>query len=332
MRAIVLERYGGPEVLTLRNAPDPAPGPDEVLVRVVATALNRADLLQRQGRYPQPGARPAVEIPGLEFAGVVAEAGARVTAWRPGDRVMGLLAGGGYAELVATHERMLLPVPERLSLIEAASIPEVFFTAYDALFPQAGCALGETVLVHAGGSGVGIAATQLAVATGARVITTLGSAEKAERSRALGAMLAINYHEQEFAPAVLEATGGKGADVILDFVGAPYLEANVQAAAPGGRIVFIGTMGGTSGTLNIGAMMAKRLRLFGTVLRARPIEQKIALTQAFAAHVLPLFQAGVIRPIVDRVFDLVDVAAAHEYMAANKNFGKIVLRVAPEMP
>jgi len=330
MRAVVLERYGGPEVLALRDVPDPTPGPDEVLVRVVATALNRADLLQRQGRYPQPGARPAVEIPGLEFAGIVAEVGTRVTTWRPGDRVMGLLAGGGYAELIATHERMLLPVPERHSLIEAASIPEVFFTAYDALFPQANCALGETVLVHAGGSGVGIAATQLAVATGARVITTLGSAEKAERSRALGAMLAINYREQEFAPAVLEATGGKGADVILDFIGAPYLEANVQAAAPGGRIVFIGTMGGASGTLNIGAVMAKRLRLFGTVLRARPIEQKIALTQAFAAHVLPLFQAGVIHPVVDCIFDLADVAAAHEYMAANKNFGKIVLRVAPE--
>lgn len=329
MRAVVLEQYGGPEALTMRETPEPRHGPDEVLVRVAATALNRADLLQRQGRYPQPGPKPAVEIPGLEFAGVVAQIGERVTAVKPGDRVMGLLGGGGYAEKVVTHERLLLPVPDGMTLEAAASIPEVFFTAYDALFPQAGCMMGDTVLVHAGGSGVGIAAIQLARAAGARVLCTLGSAEKAERARALGAEVAINYKEQEFAAAVLAATGGAGADITLDFVGGPYLDGNLQAAAIGGRIVFIGTMGGATAPLNIGALMGKRLRLFGTTLRSRPLEAKIALSQAVGAHALPLFRSGALKPVVDSTFTLDEVAAAHEYMAANRNFGKIVLRVAP---
>jgi tumor protein p53-inducible protein 3 len=235
---------------------------------------------------------------------------------------MGLLAGGGYAEKVSTHERMLLPVPDGMSLEEAASIPEVFFTAYDALFPQAGCTLGDRVLVHAGGSGVGIAATQLAVAAGAMVVVTLGSAEKGERAIALGAMTAINYHDGGFAERVLRETGGHGADIILDVVGAPYLEENLKAAALGGRLIFIGTMGG--------ALLGKRLRLFGTTLRSRPLEAKIALTQAFKAHALPLFRTGQLRPVVDSTFGLDEAAAAHDYMAANRNFGKIVLRVAGE--
>ncbi len=328
MKAIVLEEYGGPEVLRLREVPEPVPGPDEVLVRVAATALNRADLLQRMGRYPPPSLRPAHEIPGLEFAGTVERVGERVTTARPGDRVCGLLAGGGYAEYVVTHERMLIPIPEGMSFEEAAAVPEVFLTAFDALFPQADLRLGEVVLVHAGGSGVGTAAIQLARAAGARVLCTLGSAEKAARARELGAELAINYREQDWAAATREATAGRGADVILDFVGAPYLEQNVAAAAPQGRIVFIGTMGGAAGTLNIGLMMQKRLRLFGTVLRARPIEEKIALTQAFIHHALPLFRAGRLHPVVDRVFALHEAPAAHRYMEENRNFGKIVLRVA----
>lgn len=331
MRAVVLDSHGGLDVLHVRETPDPVAGPDEVLVRVAATALNRADLLQREGRYPQPGAKPAVEIPGLEFAGVVESAGARVTTVRAGDRVMGLLAGGGYAEKVVSHERLLLPVPDAMSLEEAASIPEVFFTAYDALFPQAGCALGDRVLVHAGGSGVGIAAIQLAVAAGATVIVTLGSVEKGERAKALGASVAIDYHDGGFAERVLRETGGQGADIILDFVGAPYLEENLKAAALGGRIVFIGTMGGAVGAINLGVVMGKRLRLHGTTLRSRQLEAKIALTQAFAAHALPLFRAGRIRPVVDSTFGLDEVAAAHEYMAANLNFGKIVLRVAEDL-
>ncbi|MGD9889659.1 MAG: NAD(P)H-quinone oxidoreductase [Dehalococcoidia bacterium] len=328
MRAVVLTEYGGPEVLRIGEAPDPDVGPEEVLVRVHATALNRADLLQRTGRYPQPGPRATHEIPGLEFAGIVERVGPKVTLHKPGDRVMGLLAGGGYASLVATHERMAIPVPEGMSLEEAASIPEVFLTAYDALYPQAELMIGDTVLVHSGGSGVGTAAIQLVRAAGARALTTTGSAEKVARARALGADVAINYHTTDFREAVIEATNGRGADIILDFVGGPYLEQNLASAAPLGRIVFIGTMGGPTAPINLGILMQKRLRLFGTVLRARPLEQKIGLTQSFQRHAMPLFQNGALRPVVDRIFSFDEIAAAHEYMAANANFGKIVIRVA----
>ncbi len=329
MRAIVLERYGGPEVLTVREAPDPLPGPDDVLVRVAASALNRADTMQRQGNYPQPGGKSEVEIPGLEFAGIVERTGERVTSARAGDRVMGLLPGGGYAEQVVTHERMLMPVPEGMSLNEAASIPEVFFTAYDALFPQANCQMGDTVLVHAGGSGVGIAAIQLAGVAGARVLCTLGSDEKARRARELGADQAINYKTSDFKDAVNEATAGKGADIILDFIGAPYLLQNLAAAALGGRIVFIGLMGGATTEINLGALLGKRLQLFGTTLRSRPAEAKMRLTQEFIRHALPLFRSGAIRPVVDRTFRLDEAADAHRYMEENRNFGKIVLEVTP---
>lgn len=327
MHAIVLTEHGGPEVLRMGDAPDPIAGPDEVLVRIHATALNRADLLQRAGRYPQPGARPSHEIPGLEFAGLVESVGERVTQHRPGDQVMGLLAGGGYAEMVATHERMAIPVPDGMTLEEAAAIPEVYLTAYDALFPQAQLGMGDTVLVHSGGSGVGTAAIQLARATGARVLTTTGSDDKAARARELGADVAINYNAEDFAEAVGRETDGRGADVILDFVGGPYLERNLIAAAPRGRIVFIGTMGGPIAPINLGMLMGKRLQLFGTVLRSRPLEEKITLTQAFVRHAMPLFRNGALRPIVDRTFALADAPAAHEHMAANANFGKIVLRV-----
>lgn len=326
MRAVVLDQYGGPEVLHVKEIPDPEPGPDEVLVRIAATALNRADLMQRQGRYPQPGGKPQYEIPGLEFAGTVESVGARVTEHRAGDRVFGLLAGGGYAERVVTHERMALPVPVGMTFDEAASVPEVFLTAFDALFPQADMQVGELVLVHAGGSGVGTAAIQLARAAGARVFCTLGSAEKGAKAKQLGAELAINYHDQDFAEVTRAESGGRGADVILDFIGAPYLEQNLRAAAPRGRIVFIGTMAGASGALNIGMVMQKRLQLFGTVLRARPIEEKIALTQAFARHAMPLFASGAVRPVVDRTFDFHLTAESHRYMESNANFGKIVLR------
>ncbi len=328
MRAIVLEEHGGPEVLRLRDVPDPAPGPEELLVRTGATALNRADVMQREGRYPQPGGRaPAFEIPGLEFAGIVEAVGERVTAFRSGDRVCGLLAGGGYAEKVVIHERQAIPLPDDLSIEEGAAIPEVFLTAYDALFPQAGMALGDTVLVHAGGSGVGTAAIQLARISGARVLCTLGSDDKGARARELGAEVAINYKTSDWAAAVKEATGGRGADVILDFVGAPYLEQNLQAATPRGRIVFIGTMGGPSGQINLGVLMSKRLQLFGTVLRARPLEEKATLAQAFIRHAMPLFRSGALRPVVDRVFDISEAPDAHRYMEANRNFGKIVLRI-----
>jgi putative PIG3 family NAD(P)H quinone oxidoreductase len=327
MRAIVLTEYGGPEVLRVREIPAPAPGPDDLLVRVHATALNRADLLQRTGRYPQPGSKPEHEIPGLEFAGTVEATGERVREYQPGDRVMGLLAGGGYAETVVTHERMALAIPEEMTFEEAAAIPEVYLTAFDALVLQCGLTMGDTVLVHSGGSGVGTAAIQLAHAAGARVLTTTGTDDKCARARALGAAVAINYNTEDFRQAVHAATDGRGADIILDFVGAPYLERNLACAAPLGRIVEIGTMGGATGEINLGMLMQKRLRLSGTVLRARPIEEKIALTQRFRRHAWPLFRSGALKPIVDRVFALEQAGAAHEYMASNANFGKIVLRV-----
>jgi NADPH:quinone reductase len=327
MRAIVLTEYGGPEVLRIREIPAPAPGAEELLVRVRATALNRADLLQRTGRYPQPGPKPEHEIPGLEFAGTVEAAGERVRELRSGDRVMGLLAGGGYADMVVTHERMALAIPEGMTFEEAAAIPEVYLTAFDALVLQSNLEMGDTVLVHSGGSGVGTAAIQLARAAGGRVLTTTGSDEKCERARALGADVAINYKTEDFREAVLAATAGRGADIILDFVGAPYLERNLACAAPLGRIVEIGTMGGATGEINLGMLMQKRLRLSGTVLRARPLEEKIALTQAFRRHAMPLFASGALTPIVDRVFPLEEADAAHDYMAGNANFGKIVLRV-----
>lgn len=327
MRAVVLTEYGGPEVLRVGDAPDPEPGPEDVLVRVRATALNRADLMQRAGRYPQPGPRPTHEIPGLEFAGVVEMVGPRVTLHKPGDRVMGLLAGGGYASMVATHERMALAVPDGISLEEAAPIPEVFLTAYDALFPQAGLRIGDTVLVHSGGSGVGTAAIQLVRAAGARVLTTTGSDEKAARARDLGAEVAINYRTEDFREVVQRVTGGRGADIILDFVGGPYLEQNLASAATLGRIIFIGTMGGPAAPINLGILMQKRLRLHGTVLRARPLEQKVELTQAFRRHAMPLFENGALRPVVDRVFPFDEIGAAHTYMAENANFGKIVVRI-----
>ncbi|MBX5475950.1 MAG: NAD(P)H-quinone oxidoreductase [Clostridia bacterium] len=327
MKAIVLEGHGGPEVLRWREVPDPEPAADEVRVRVRATAVNRADILQRMGGYPQPGSRPEVEILGLEYAGEIDAVGRDVHGFRPGDRVMGLLAGGGYAEYVTTHHRLLMPIPDGLSFEEAAAIPEAWLTAYDALFAWAGARMGDRVLIHAGGSGVGTAATQLARAIGATVWTTVGSAEKAERSRALGAKRAIVYRQEDFVAVLREETGGRGADIILEFVGAPYLARDIEVAAVGGRIVVIGTMGGSHAEVPLGPLLAKRVRIQGTTLRSRPLEAKAALTQDFAAHALPLFAEGVLKPVVDRVFPVQEAAEAHRYMEANRNFGKIVLRV-----
>lgn len=328
MLAIVLEEHGGPEVLRPRTIPRPEPTPDEVLVRIHATAVNRADLLQRLGRYPQPGPRPEHEVPGLEFAGVVERVGERAASLaRPGERVMGLLSGGGYAQYVATHPRMLLPIPDDFSFEEAAAVPEVFLTAFDALFLQGGLAAGHAVLVHAGGSGVGTAATQLARAAGATVVTTVGSREKAERSLLLGAARAIVRGEEDWAEAAREATGGRGVDLVLELVGAPNIEPDLRALAVGGRVIVIGTMAGAQADLPLGLLMGRRARLVGTLLRARSIEEKIALNQAFLAHGWPLLASGAVRPVVDRVLPLEEAAEAHRHMEANRNFGKVVLRV-----
>ncbi len=326
MRAAVVSEPGGPEVFSIEEVPDPTPGPDEALIAVAASALNRADLMQRMGCYPgPPGTRD--DIPGLEMAGTVEAVGERVTGWQPGDRAMALLGGGGYASMVAVHERMLMPVPDALTLEEAASLPEVFLTAFDAMILQCELRAGESFLVHAAGSGVGTAAIQIAAAQSCRVFGTAGSAEKLEQAAALGLDVGINYHDQDFAEVVRDETGGRGVNVILDLVGGPYWEQNLTALAVRGRMVIVGTMGGPRVEANLGALMGKRLRVHGTVLRARPLEEKATLVQAFVARVLPLIEAGTIRPVVDRVFELDDVSEAHRYMETNANFGKIVLRV-----
>ncbi|MBM3139735.1 MAG: NAD(P)H-quinone oxidoreductase [Chloroflexi bacterium] len=327
MRAAVITRPGEADVFAIEEVDEPDCGPEDVLIAVHATALNRADLLQRRGRYPGPaGTRD--DIPGLEMAGVVERVGERVTAWRAGDRVMALLGGGGYAARVSVHERLLMAIPEGLECVQAAAIPEVFLTAYDALVRQCELAVGESVLVHAAGSGVGTAAIQLAAAASCRVFGTASSAEKLEQARALGLDVGINYREEDFSEVIARETGGRGVEVVLDVIGAPYWEGNLASLAVQGRMVIVGTMGGGSLEVNLGALMGKRLRVHGTVLRARPIEQKAQLTQEFARRALPLFASGRLRAVVDRVFALDEAAAAHRYMESNANFGKIVLAVA----
>ena len=325
MQAIVLEAYGEPDVLKLKEIPAPEPSAGEVLINVAVCGVNRADTLQRRGQYPPPSPTQ-YEIPGLEFAGTVEQIGAAVS-WHKGDRVFGLLAGGGYAEKVVTHERMLMPIPDNLSFEQAAAIPEVFLTAYDALLERGGFQAGDCVLIHAGGSGVGTAATQLAKAMGASfVFTTSRSDDKLWQSEKLGAR-AINATTEDFAQ-VVKAANNYGADVILDFVGAAYLEKNLEAAALEGRIVQIATLSGADAQINLRQMMTKRLRLVGTTLRSRSLEQKMTLTQKFARQMLPLFEQERLKPVIDRSFRLEEAAQAHQYMEANSNFGKILLQIS----
>ncbi len=329
MRAAVITSPGGPEVFAVQEIEEPRPGPEEALVAVEATALNRADLLQRRGRYPVPvGIRG--DVPGLEMAGTVIETGERVTAFKVGDRVMALLGGGGYASRVAVHERMLMPVPERLTIEQAASIPEVFLTAFDAMFLQCALQPGERFLVHAAGSGVGTAAIQMASAVGCETFGTAGSDEKLAQAGELGLNVGVNYHNEDFAEVVAGRTGGRGVDVILDVIGAEYWARNLQSLAPRGRMVIVGTMSGSKLEVDLGALMSKRLRVHGTMLRSRALEEKAALTQEFARRMLPLFASGRLVPVVDRVYPLAEVADAHRYMESNANFGKIVLRVSEE--
>ena len=325
MKAVVLRSYGGPEVLTFENVPDPIPGPDEVLVAVRTSALNRADLLQRMGAYPDPRGRLEFEIPGLEFAGIVRAVGSRVSRWKVGDEVMAIDAGGAHAELVCTHERQLMPVPTSVGLADAAAIPEVFLTAWDALVVQGGLASGRWALVHAGASGVGTAAIQIAKAIGARIAVTC-SASKAEACRSLGADLVLERSPHDWA-SELTAAVPTGIDVILDVVGGEEIDRNLRVVALKGSIVQVGLMGGASTTVNVGLIMAKRVRWIGTTLRARPLEEKVSLTQRFVAEVLPLFDAGRLRTIVDSRFAFHEIARAHEYMASNANIGKILIDI-----
>lgn len=328
MRAVVIPAPGGADVLEIKEIPAPKPGPEDLLVRVRAAALNRADILQRQGRYPQPGPQPAFDVPGLEFAGEVIEIGERVEGFALGERVMGLLPGGGQAELVVIHHRLAMSVPPNLTWAEAGALPEVYITAHDA-FRQAELVAGETVLVHAAGSGVGVAAIQIAKAMGAaKVIGTAGSNAKIQRARELGLDVGVNYREQEaFDSVVLGETRERGVDVILDCIGASYWERNLRSLAVKGRMVIIGFMGGANVNSSIGPLLQKRATVIGTTLRVRPLEEKALATRAFEKSVLPHIASGRIRVIVDRTFPLAEVAEAHRYLESNENFGKVVLEL-----
>jgi putative PIG3 family NAD(P)H quinone oxidoreductase len=324
MQAIVITQPGEPQVLQLREVPTPEPVADQIRVRVRATALNRADMLQRAGRYPAPFGVPE-HILGLEYAGEVDAVGPLVEKLQPGDRVFGLVGGGSYAEYVLTTERMAVSIPENLDWIEAAAVPEVFMTAHDALFTQGGFVPGERVLVHAVGSGVGTAAVQLIRATGGMSLGTARTAQKLDAARELG--LDVGLSADSWAAGVAEHTANAGVNVILDFIGSAYLTDNLNALTTRGRLVLIGLMGGAKAEVDLSVLQRKRLHVVGTVLRSRPLEEKLAVTQAFARQVVPLLEQGTVRPIIDRVFDLKDAAEAHRYMATNANFGKIVLQV-----
>ena len=324
MRAAVITEPGGPGVFKVQEIEDPIPGSDDVLVDVKATALNRADLNQREGNYPAPSGIRS-DVPGLEFSGVVAKVGSGVSGLSSGDKVFGLLGGGGYATRVITHHLMAMPMPPNLDFAQAAAVPEVFFTAYDALFNHCGLEMGESVLIHAVGSGVGTAALQMAHHAGAKVFGTAGSGDKLAKAAELGLDVGINYNEQDFAQVVKDQTNGAGVNVILDVIGQPYWDRNLEALSLWGRMVLVGLMGGGKAEVNLGALMPKRLRVHGTTLRTRTLEEKISVTQQFKKHVLPLIADGRIRPVVDRTFPLESVIEAHEYMESNANFGKIVL-------
>ncbi len=324
MRAIVVDPPGQtPDSLRLAEAPDPQPSDEEVLIRVHATALNRADMMQRMGNYPpQHGAS---DILGLELAGEVIEIGSRVRNLSVGDRVYGLSGGGGYAELATLHESLAMPIPDELTYREAASIPEVFFTANTAVRTLGRTQPGERILIHAGGSGVGIAAIQIARLIGAEVWTTAGSDEKCRRASELGADLAINYREQDFAELAQERSGGRGLDVILDVIGRDYWDANLRSLGQSGRLVLVGLMGGAAAETNLGLILSKRLQIFGTVMRSRPLIDRAAITRDYQLHLEPAIVSGDMRPVIDTVFPLSQAAAAHHYMQENRNFGKILL-------
>jgi NADPH2:quinone reductase len=326
-RSVVIDGAGDVDVLSIRERAIRAPGHGEILVRVAAAGLNRADLLQRRGFYPAPPGAPH-DVPGLEYAGHVEALGEGVLDWKVGDRVMGIVAGGGMSTHLTVHAREAIPVPSALSIEEAAAIPEVFLTAWDALFTQAGLRAGQLVLLHAAGSGVGTAAIQLARAVSAIPAGTSRTASKLERCAELGLAHAIEVpsgREPSFA-SELEAKAGRLADVVLDTVGAAYLSENVRALAPLGTVVVIGLLGGVSGSLPLAALLAKRARIVGTVLRARPLEEKAALARAFAREAIPLFERGVLRPVVSEVMEMSAVRDAHRAMEADATFGKIVLR------
>ncbi len=325
MKAIVLEGFGDASVMRLGEVPAPELVPGALRIRVAATAVNRADLMQRRGLYPPPpGASPVL---GLECAGLVAEVGEGVAGWRAGERAMALLAGGGYAEEVVVDAGCALRVPERLSLEEAAAVPEVFLTVFLNVFQLGALPEGGAALVHGGGSGIGTAAIQCVRAAGGRIVVTAGSEPKCLRCRELGANLAVNYRDGDFVAACRELTAGRGVDVVLDSIGAPYLERNLASLAVGGRLALIGLMGGAKAEINLGLLLLRRLQLIGSTLRARPAVEKAGIAAGFEARFGPALAAGEIRPIVDRVLPLARAAEAHRLVEASEHFGKVVLRV-----
>ena len=323
MRAVVAREPGGPDVLELAEVPDPVPGPGEVVLEVVATAVNRADTLQRQGLYPPPPG--ASDVIGLECSGRVSSLGEDVTEWSVGDEVCALLSGGGYAERVAVPAGQLMPVPAGVDLVTAASLPEVACTVWSNVFMVAGLQPGEWLLVHGGAGGIGSFAIQLATALGSRVATTAGSPEKQELCRALGAELVVDYREQDFVEEVRSATDGAGVDVILDNMGAKYLGRNVAALATAGRLVVIGFQGGTKGELDLAALLAKRGAVIATSLRGRPAGEKAAICASVVEHVWPLVADGRIHPMVSATYPLAEAGAAHALMGAGEHTGKLVL-------
>jgi len=323
MRAIVIREPGEPDVLELREIQRPEPGPGEALVQVAASGLNRADLLQRRGRYPVPPGYPA-DIPGLELSGTVVAVGEGVSVVSEGDRVMGILGGGGYAEYAKSPAETLVPIPAGMDAVTAGAIPEVYMTAFDAAFLQEGLQAGETLLVHAIGSGVGTAALQLARRIGAGVIGTSRTPEKLERAAELGLEHAV-LADETWPARVLEITGGRGVDVILDLVGGPYLEGNQKVVAVRGRHIVVGVPAGAEATISLRTLMGKRASIRGTVLRARPLPEKVELAHAFVRDVLAGFDDGTLAPVIDRVFPAAEAAEAHALMEANDNFGKILL-------
>jgi putative PIG3 family NAD(P)H quinone oxidoreductase len=323
MQAITIPEPGGPDALVWATVPDPEPGPDEVVLAVAASAVNRADLLQRQGFYPPPPGAPP--YPGLECAGAVVARGEGVEGWAVGDEVCALLAGGGYAEQVAVPAGQLLPKPANLSLVEAAALPEVVCTVWSNVFMLAGLRPGETFLVHGGAGGIGTMAIQLAKRMRARVATTAGSAEKLQRCRELGADIAISYRDEDFVARIKAETGGRGVDVILDNMGAKYLGRNVDALATSGRLVVIGLQGGAKGELDLGKLLAKRAAVLATTLRSRPVEEKAAIVASVREHVWPLIESGAVRPIIDRTMPMPNAADAHRAIESGEHVGKVLL-------
>jgi NADPH:quinone reductase len=325
MKAVEITQPGGPDVLVLGDRPKPAPGAGEVLIKVAAAGVNRPDVMQRKGQYPPP---PGVsDIPGLEIAGVIEDAGADVREWRSGDRVCALVAGGGYAEYCVAPAPQCLPVPKGMDFVHAAAIPETYFTVWTNVFERGRLTPGESLLVHGGSSGIGTTAIQLAHARGSRVFATAGSAEKCRACERLGAERGINYREDDFVAVVRQMTGGKGVDVVLDMVGGDYLPRNMDALAVDGRLVSIAVMNGVKATINILTMMQKRLTLTGSTLRVRPVAEKGAIAAALKRDVWPLLDAGTAIPVVHATFPLADAAAAHRVMESGAHVGKLVLVV-----